>query len=336
VKRGFFVVFCVLGLTAAGASTSALGAGPDVPSAAQAVPKPRVLAPPRPAPEVLPPRVRIGGAKVGGLRVAAAEKAVRRAFATPLQVVIDRRTFRVDPTKLAKAYVEGALARGRAAKPGTSLPLAVTVKGAAVRAWAAKLAKRLDRRPTDARLRLREGRPVIFEQRPGRRLDRGSLVQQVAAALAANERRPLRLATRKLAPRGLATAFRRVIVIDRGSNRLSLYRGARLWKTFNVATGQSAYPTPRGRFEIVTMWRHPWWYPPASDWAQGLEPVPPGPSNPLGTRWMGLTAPGVGIHGTPQPQSIGYSVSHGCIRMLVPEAEWLYEQVTVGTTVFVV
>ena len=85
------------------------------------------------------------------------------------------------------------------------------------------------------------------------------------------------------------------------------------------------------------MWKNPWWYPPTYDsWAQGLQPVPPGPNNPLGTRWMGLSAPGVGIHGTDEPGSIGYSASHGCIRMQVPDAEWLFDHVAVGTTVFIV
>jgi lipoprotein-anchoring transpeptidase ErfK/SrfK len=51
---------------------------------------------------------------------------------------------------------------------------------------------------------------------------------------------------------------------------------------------------------------------------------------------MGLSAPGVGIHGTPDDASIGYSASHGCIRMHIPDAEWLFNHVPVGTTVFIV
>ena len=105
---------------------------------------------------------------------------------------------------------------------------------------------------------------------------------------------------------------------------------------FGVATGQSSYPTPLGRFSIVTMQRNPWWYPPSSDWAEGLDPVPPGPGNPLGTRWMGISAPGVGIHGTPDAASIGYSASHGCVRMRIPDAEQLFGLVSVGTPVFIV
>jgi lipoprotein-anchoring transpeptidase ErfK/SrfK len=116
------------------------------------------------------------------------------------------------------------------------------------------------------------------------------------------------------------------------------YKGEelKLARTFTVATGQSSYPTPIGNFEIVDMQRYPWWYPPASDWAQGLKPVPPGPGNPLGTRWMGLNVSAVGIHGTPDPSSLGYSASHGCIRMAIPSAEWLFSHVKLGTPVFIV
>jgi lipoprotein-anchoring transpeptidase ErfK/SrfK len=110
----------------------------------------------------------------------------------------------------------------------------------------------------------------------------------------------------------------------------------KLRRTFGVATGQSRYPTPLGAFQIVVKWRNPWWYPPQSDWAKDAQPIPPGPGNPLGTRWMGISSPAVGIHGTPDPASIGYSVSHGCIRMLIPEVEWLFNQVDVGTPVYIV
>ena len=105
--------------------------------------------------------------------------------------------------------------------------------------------------------------------------------------------------------------------------------------SFGIATGMAAYPTPTGNFRIVTRQRNPWWYPPAADWARGASPVPPGPGNPLGTRWMGLSVGAVGIHGTPDAASIGYSASHGCIRMRISDAEWLFERVRVGTPVFI-
>ncbi len=64
--------------------------------------------------------------------------------------------------------------------------------------------------------------------------------------------------------------------------------------------------------------------------------MPPGAGNPLGTRWMGISSPYVGIHGTFNAWSIGYSASHGCVRMLIPEVEWLFVRVDVGTPVFIV
>jgi lipoprotein-anchoring transpeptidase ErfK/SrfK len=161
------------------------------------------------------------------------------------------------------------------------------------------------------------------------------VLQHVVHELATNQRAPLRFATKTIQPRALSSLSAAIIVINRANNLLSLYRGTSLWRQFHVATGQAAYPTPAGRFDIVVKWKNPWWYPPPDPWAAGEKPTPPGPSNPLGTRWMGISSPGVGIHGTPKPESIGYSESHGCIRMLIPQAEWLFDHVDVGTTVFI-
>jgi lipoprotein-anchoring transpeptidase ErfK/SrfK len=155
-------------------------------------------------------------------------------------------------------------------------------------------------------------------------------------ALAAHQRGPLSVPYRVLRPRITRSNFGPVIVIRRGSHRLYLYKGSQYWRTFGVAVGMPQYPTPLGSFIIVTKQRNPWWYPPDSAWAAGASPIPPGPGNPLGTRWMGLSRGGVGIHGTPDSASIGYSASHGCIRMRIPDAEWLFERVRVGTPVFIV
>jgi lipoprotein-anchoring transpeptidase ErfK/SrfK len=132
----------------------------------------------------------------------------------------------------------------------------------------------------------------------------------------------------------------RVVVIRRGSRTLTLYRPAgagpmRVQARFPVAVGLPAYPTPIGDFRIATKQRNPWWFPPSAPWASGSSPIPPGPGNPLGTRWMGLNVGAVGIHGTPDAASVGYSASHGCIRMRIASAEWLFERVRVGTPVFI-
>ena len=245
----------------------------------------------------------------------------------------------MSPTRLGvKTYVEAAVARARRAKPGADVPLTITVRGADVRAWVSQLAKNRDREVREARLVLDELRPRLLPERNGYVVRREATVAAIVEALRGNRRGPVGAVARLERPSVKSAFFTSAIVIRRDSKRLMYYKGEdlRLARTFTVATGQSSYPTPLGSFRIVVMWRNPWWYPPPSPWAQGLQPVPPGPGNPLGTRWMGLNVSAVGIHGTPDASSLGYSASHGCIRMAISSAEWLFSKVKVGTPVFIV
>jgi lipoprotein-anchoring transpeptidase ErfK/SrfK len=342
VKRLHAAVFFVLGLAAAGAFSGAVIA--DVTTSTSSattaetttatVPTTTTTVPPA---NVLPAGVRVAGVRVGGLTPADAIAAVRSAFAKPLPVVVDRSTLTLDPTRFASAYVPTAVARARIAAAGTNVPLVVAVRGAPLRTWVSSVARRFDRAASDASLRFREAKPVIHPQKLGRKVNVHRLTVRIVSALLANTRLPVRVRTAAVTPQVPTATFAKVIVINRSLNRLYLFGDAKLVRTFRVATGQAIYPTPAGRWQIVVKWKNPWWYPPVyDDWARGLTPVPPGPNNPLGTRWMGLNAPGVGIHGTDEPTSIGYSASHGCIRMQVPDAEWLFDHVDVGTTVYIV
>jgi lipoprotein-anchoring transpeptidase ErfK/SrfK len=290
------------------------------------------------SPATLPAGVTIAGVQVGGLPPARALAAVRGVFQVPFSLVLDGRIVLVAPARLgAVADARAAVAAAASAAPGASVPLRVSVRHGTLRSYLAGLASRVEIAPVDAQLTLRNLRPSIRPDRPGRRLDRTVAASAIAAALVAGSREPFFVPTVDVTPRVTTEDVSGpAVVVRRGSNVLQLFDGMRLVRTFRVATGQAAYPTPLGRFEIVVRWRNPWWYPPASPWAVGEKPTPPGPGNPLGTRWMGLSASGVGIHGTPKDGSIGYSLSHGCIRMHIPEAEWLYERVEVGTPVFIV
>ena len=125
------------------------------------------------------------------------------------------------------------------------------------------------------------------------------------------------------------------IIVDIGDLHLYLYRNDKLVKSYPVATGQPAYPTPTGTYSVVNMQMNPTWLPPNSDWAKDAKPIPPGATNPLGTRWIGTSATGVGIHGTPDDASIGSYASHGCIRMHIPDVEDLYARVVIGMPVII-
>ncbi len=289
------------------------------------------------APQTIAPGVSIGGVDVGDLTADEAVVEVNGAFAEPLVLIAPRSRLAVTPKRLgAVAAVRAAVTRALTAPAGTVLKLRVSLSRARTSSYLAVVARRFDRKPVDSQLVLRHLRPWVSRQQTGRVLRRQRAMASIFTALAANERLPLRLEFLELKPRITRSSIGPVIVIRRGSNRLYLYKGMRFQRVFGVATGQSIYPTPLGRWSVVVKWRNPWWYPPNSDWAKGEKPVPPGPGNPLGTRWMGLSASGVGIHGTPDDASIGYSASHGCIRMHISDAEWLFNHVNIGTTVFVV
>jgi hypothetical protein len=128
-----------------------------------------------------------------------------------------------------------------------------------------------------------------------------------------------------------------VVTVDQSHFRLRLFKRLRFAKSYGVAVGQPAYPTPNGLFSIADKAVNPTWNVPDSPWAGALrnESVPGGSSaNPLKARWMGIVN-GVGIHGTAEDWSIGSRASHGCIRMHVADVIDLYPRVPVGTPVLI-
>ena len=294
--------------------------------------------PPPPRPTTIAAGVTIGGeVLVGGLSPAVATVAVKAFFARPVTLRLGKVTLRATPKQLgASAYVGSAVKQARLFAPGANVPLKVKAPLPQIERYIAQLGKRFDRTAADSELSLRSGKPFVTKESVGRRLRQATAVRAVFRSLKTHDRATIALRTDTVKPQATRASFGDVIVIRRGSNKLNLYDGMKLRRTFGVATGEARYPTPLGRFHIVVKWRNPWWYPPQSDWAKDAKPIPPGPGNPLGTRWMGISSPAVGIHGTPDPASIGYSVSHGCIRMLIPEVEWLFNQVDIGTPVYIV
>ena len=118
----------------------------------------------------------------------------------------------------------------------------------------------------------------------------------------------------------------RRIIVTISERKLALVKDGRVVRVYPVAVGVSASPSPTGRFTIVSRVKSPTWYHPG-------KVVGPGEANPLGTRWMGLSRHGYGIHGTNAPESIGHAASHGCIRMRTRDAEELFELVRAGDSV---
>jgi lipoprotein-anchoring transpeptidase ErfK/SrfK len=278
----------------------------------------------------------IGPVAVGGMTSDEATAAVQTAYFAPLVVHVGRRNITVSPHHFYTA-VDAATAVQTAltAAPDAVVPLTPTYDMQRIVKWVRTLATKTDRAPVAGTVILRSSRPILTHSRPGRSLVKVATRMRIRAAILSGARTTILAPLKTIA--ATAAKAQPIIVIHRGSNRLYLYNGTHFMRVFPVATGQPAWPTPLGHFQIVVKQVNPWWYPPTNDsWAAGAKPVPPGPGNPLGTRWMGLSAPGVGIHGTSEPWSIGHSESHGCIRMQIPAAEWLYTRVQIGTPVFII
>ena len=119
---------------------------------------------------------------------------------------------------------------------------------------------------------------------------------------------------------------KRVIVVSLEDRKLALVENGQVKKVYPVAVGKPSTPSPVGTFTIEHRAANP-------TYSHDGKVIPPGPGNPVGTRWMGLSIKGYGIHGTNEPRSIGKAASHGCIRMARADVEELFQLVAVGDTV---
>jgi lipoprotein-anchoring transpeptidase ErfK/SrfK len=288
-------------------------------------------------PVLIQPGVTLAGVPVGGMSNEQAQAALGPAFATPVRLVYGDRLWRLQPTRFgARVTIADGVLQALGAQPGAEVPLVAQVNEQEVRRFVDALDKRVSAVPQDAELKGLKGlRPQFTREKLGVKVLRELTLRRIVRALQSPQARRIRVAVKVLEPARTVVNFGAVIVIRRGANQLRYYSGAQLLRKFGVATGQAVYPTPTGTFKVVDKQLYPWWLPPDSAWAKGKKAIPPGPGNPLGTRWMGLSAPGVGIHGTPDDASIGYSASHGCIRMHIPDAEWLFHHVKLGTPVVI-
>jgi lipoprotein-anchoring transpeptidase ErfK/SrfK len=118
----------------------------------------------------------------------------------------------------------------------------------------------------------------------------------------------------------------RIIVVSIPDRKLALLENGEVVKIYEVAVGAPSTPSPAGEFKIIHLILKPTYYAPG-------KVIPPGKSNPVGTRWIGLSLKSFGIHGTNAPRSIGKNESHGCIRLRNRDVEELFQRVEIGDAV---
>jgi lipoprotein-anchoring transpeptidase ErfK/SrfK len=135
---------------------------------------------------------------------------------------------------------------------------------------------------------------------------------------------------------GIASSRR--VFVDLSEKMLEVREGHRLIAAFPITPGSTEYPAPAGEWRITGAVPWPWYRYDLGVLKRGERTddffnLPPGPNNPVGILWAGLNRSGIGIHGTPVPDTIGRAGSHGCIRLSNWDAATFYTLVGKGTQV---
>lgn len=307
--------------------------------------------------------VTIGGVEVGGMDAEQAERAVRRQLLAPLRhslrVGYDSRSWRLPGKQLeVRADLGAAVDEALDVSRDGGLPARVvryvtggavdeavaadvTYSRPAVNRFVRRVATAVDREPQDATVEASGSSLTVVPQENGRKLRDNLLTDQLnAAVLNANADHTIAARTHPVMPevtvKEVAGEYPTYLTLDRSSYTLRFWKNLKLAKTYTVAVGQEGLETPEGLYHLQDKQVEPTWHVPESDWAGSLagQSIPPGPSNPLKARWMGIYE-GAGIHGTEETSSLGTAASHGCVRMSIPDVEELYDLVEVGTPIYV-
>ncbi len=217
----------------------------------------------------------------------------------------------------------------------------VNYSRAVVKQAVRELQSRIDRRPVNAVLVPSFDRLTVKSSHRGVAVAASLLRREIVTNLITPvARRLIEVPVRHRRPRVTVAVLRRrhpsFITIDRSAFRLRLYRHLRPLRSYPIAVGQVGLQTPAGLYHIQDKVVNPSWQVPLSAWTGSLagKLIPPGSDDPLKARWLGIFN-GAGIHGTDETWSIGHAVSHGCVRMTIPDVIDLYKRVSVGTPVYI-
>src|SRR4051812_25336602 len=313
--------------------------------------------------DVIAKGVKAGGVDLSGMKAGEARATLDRELAQPLRraVVVKyaghhyrlsarRAHVRVNTEQMVQQALDDSqkgsiITRTTRAITGgsvhASVPVAVSYSKRAVRQFARRVARRVDKPAVDATIGFSGGAIEKVDSQTGRKLDVEGLVADVSGELVEptadhKVRPPVEKVKAKVTTAELAQKYPKVIIVNRGGFQLTLYDHLRVAKTYPIAVGRQGLETPAGQYSIQDKQVNPSWHVPNSAWAGSLagKVIPPGPADPIKARWMGI-AGGAGIHGTVETGSLGTAASHGCIRMAIPDVIDLFDRVEVGDPVFI-
>jgi len=306
--------------------------------------------------------VRVGDVNLGGLTSDQAHHRLRTRLAKPIEkpvtVTFEDQDFTLTPEQAKlKADVDGMVDAALDASRSDSFPTRVwryTTGGSVDREIAPQItysadaldgfvdgvAQHLNRPAQDATVSPTPSSLNPVPAQEGLSVLTGDLRSRVRSALDRPTHRTVAAPVKRVKPDvttdELAQHYPTFITIDRAGFALRLWKDLKLVKTYTIAVGQAGLETPAGQYTIDDKQVDPSWYVPDSAWAGDLagQVIPPGPADPLKARWMGFWQ-GSGIHGTDDLASLGTAASHGCVRMSIPDVIELYDQVPLGTPIYI-
>jgi lipoprotein-anchoring transpeptidase ErfK/SrfK len=307
--------------------------------------------------------IRIGSVDVGGLSEQQARDELHadliKPLSKPVTVTSNGTRYILTPEKLdVSADIDSTIDQAFEASRDGGLPNrlwryatggevdeqiepTVSYSEKAVDEFVAKIAADVDQEPVDASLEPSPAELSVVAGAPGRTLRADELRTQVEKAVHSPGGRTINAQIEEVQPdvttQEVASEYPTYLTVDRSSFQLKLWQDLKLAKTYTVAIGAAGFDTPVGEYSIQNKAVDPAWNVPDSDWAGDLAgtTVPGGsPENPLKARWMGIFD-GAGIHGTDDVASLGSAASHGCVRMGVSDVIELYDQVPVGTPIYI-
>ena len=307
--------------------------------------------------------VTIGGVDVGGMTADEATEAVETELVDPLRkkvtVTYEGVKYQLSPEKLGvDSDVDGMVDRALEESREGGLPTRVwryatggevdvaispqvSYSSDAIDEFIAKVADEINAEATDATIEPTTVSLQGVAGHEGRSVDEAALRRRIESVVQRSDHRSVAVPVDTIEPdvtkADLAEMYPTYLTVDESSFTLTLWKDLDVAAQYTVAVGQPAYPTPTGLYSIQSKQVDPVWSVPNSDWAGELAGtvVQGGTAeNPLKSRWMGITD-GAGIHGTSEVDSLGTAASHGCIRMDVPDVEELYDQVPIGTPIYI-
>jgi lipoprotein-anchoring transpeptidase ErfK/SrfK len=308
--------------------------------------------------------VTVGGVDVSGMDANEANAVLHRKLVRPLQqplrVTFGKHVYKLKAKKLRvhadlNAAIERALAASREGGlpgrmvrylTGDEVDERITPRigyfEPAINRFVRRIASDLNKDAVDASVSPTATSLNVVPAEPGRKLRDNLLTRQLNAAIEkAEAKRTFVAQVHRTKPEvttdEVAAKYPTYLTVSQAEFTVRLWKNLKLVKSYPIAVGQPAYPTPYGLFSVESKQVDPVWSVPNSPWAGELAGtvVAGGTAeNPLVARWIGVTN-GVGFHGTNEDYSVGTAASHGCMRMHVSDIIDLFDRVDVGTPVYI-